>query len=126
VSTQGTVLVIDDDRDVCEAVAAALATDAWSTVIACSAEEALAAFDGGARPDMILCDVVMPGIDGWHFLSARLRNPDLVEVPVVLMSARLEEQDSSRQVGAPFLPKPLDLDTLFACVEHWRNVYRGH
>jgi CheY-like chemotaxis protein len=105
-----TVLVIDDDHDFRQALADVIEDAGHQVVTAANGRDALDLIEGGLRPDLILLDVMMPVMDGWHFLSARLAHPDIVEVPVVLMSALPDARRDARKVGAcGFAAKPFHL-----------------
>jgi CheY-like chemotaxis protein len=71
---------------------------------------------------VILLDVMMPVMDGWHFLSARLAHPQLVEVPIIIMSAGFDAEREARRVGAfEFARKPLHVDDLLERIESCRQ-----
>src|SRR5262245_35909140 len=78
------VLVVDDEPKVLEALAEMLTEDGHAVVSAGSGREALALLDGGARVDVVITDLGMPGMTGWELARAlRTRQPDL---PVGLIS----------------------------------------
>jgi CheY-like chemotaxis protein len=68
------------------------------------------------RPDLILMDVMMPGLDGFDTCKAMKGDPALSGVPVVLISATIDPEgvvDRAKQVGAvTVLPKPVPIDLL--------------
>jgi two-component system response regulator MprA len=113
---RSSVLVVDDDAPVREALADALEDEGYSVMLASNGEEALAKISS-ARPDLILLDVMMPSMDGWHFLSARLRDPDVIEVPVLLMSAHPSAVRAAQRIGmVTAVAKPFQLDELLALI----------
>jgi CheY-like chemotaxis protein len=106
------VLVVDDDAAIRHALADALEQEGYRVSAAKDGVEALAAL-AHERPAVIILDLLMPEMDGWHFLSARLRDPDVIEVPVILTSARTDEMRAARRIGATYVvPKPFELDAL--------------
>jgi DNA-binding NtrC family response regulator len=114
---RSSVLVVDDDAPVREALADALEDEGYRVMLASNGEEALVKL-ASTRPDVILLDVVMPSMDGWHFLSARLHEPDVVEVPVILMSAHPSAVRAAQRIGmVTAVAKPFQLDKLFALIE---------
>jgi CheY-like chemotaxis protein len=73
------------------------------------------------RPDLILLDVVMPGIDGGN-LAARLKSDALLKnVPIVFLTAVVSPKEAGHEPkhigGFPFLAKPVSPDVLERCIE---------
>lgn len=116
---QRKILVIDDDESCREAVVFALHRN-YEVVTACHGEEALSLLRKGLRPTLIFCDLSMPVMDGWAFCEEWDRDPDLVMIPVVLVSgeAQLEGIALGLHVDG-WLKKPVDLDDLEAAVERY-------
>ncbi|HUE96925.1 MAG TPA: sigma-54 dependent transcriptional regulator, partial [Longimicrobiaceae bacterium] len=111
------ILVVDDDERIRLSVSRALAPQAREVRAAESAERALAML-AEAPPDVILCDVRMPGMDGIEFLRLlRKRTP---EIAVILMTAYDDLSTvatAMREGAADFLIKPLDLHQLRRVLE---------
>src|SRR6516225_9452740 len=105
------VLIVDDEPSICWAFREALADDGHSVRVVASAEEALHLTDGGWRPDVVVMDVRLPGIDG---LSAmRQLRQRIGKTPVVVITAfgSLETAVRAIDEGAfEYLVKPFDLD----------------
>jgi len=100
------VLVVDDDARVREYVRVNLEAAGYVVGEAASADEALGAIDGEA-PDLVLLDVVMPGIDGWQLLK-RLQER-YGSIPVIMFSGQLDESREAAERGAHgFIGKPFD------------------
>ena len=87
------ILVVDDDADIREAVCLFLQEDGYRTTRACNGKEALDCLLSEKAPGAILLDIQMPVMDGYEFLTAKDAHPELVDVPVVVMTAL---QDCSR------------------------------
>ena len=112
------VLVIDDDAEIRQALIDILEDEDYVVRAAANGKEALDIVATGPCPDVILLDVMMPVMDGWHFLSARLRHPRLVEVPIIIISAGTEAETEARKVGAcQVIKKPLHVDDLIHRIE---------
>ena len=93
VPTRGVVLVVDDDPVQRKLTQLALTTEGLSALMAASGEEALRVARE-ANPDVVLSDVLMPGMDGFQLCAALRSDPSLAATPVVLVSAHyLEEHD---------------------------------
>lgn len=107
-----TVLVVEDDARVRAIVTRQLKVLGYSTLEAATAEEALRALDGGARFDLLLTDVVLPGLTG-HELASRV-STSRPELPVVFMSGYTEDMIPQAQLdaGVTLLPKPFQLAEL--------------
>ena len=106
------VMIVDDDEDIrliCELAIRRIGE--WDVVLAASGEEALALAQS-ERPDVILLDVMMPGIDGPTTL-ARLRDQaDTQNIPVVFLTAKAQQRevDHYMDLGATgVICKPFDV-----------------
>ncbi|MBI3360778.1 MAG: response regulator transcription factor [Chloroflexi bacterium] len=116
------VLVIDDDESIVWLVSTLLKHDGFDVVEALSAEDGLKlAYQ--KRPDLVLLDVMMPGMDGWE-VCRRLR--ELSEVPIIFLTAKTGITDVVRglEMGADdYLVKPFDNRELVARVRaHLRRT----
>ena len=119
------MLVIDDDVEIRQALTDILEDEDYTVRAAANGKEALDMVAHGPVPDVILLDVMMPVMDGWHFLSARLNHPWLVEVPIIIISAGNEAETEARKVGAcQVLKKPLHLDDLIRRIEDCHRASR--
>jgi CheY-like chemotaxis protein len=114
-ATPGRVLVVEDDHDVRVAVRLVLEDEGYQVDSVTDGRRALEHLERSAQlPDLILLDLMMPGMDGWDF-AARLRaNPRLCSIPVVVVSA-FDELPPAGIVA--FLPKPLKFDALLQLAE---------
>ncbi len=111
------VLVVDDESDIRDAVTELLAEEGYRVLKAGDGAEALKkarAF----HPDVVLLDLMMPGMSGWEFCAERKGDPELSRIPVIVLSAlgRVQGIDASG-----YLEKPFELDDLLTAVrEHAR------
>jgi two-component system cell cycle sensor histidine kinase/response regulator CckA len=116
---QKTVLAVDDDPDVLRLVEAILRRFGFHVIIAGGADEALEIFRGLERPpDLLLTDVVMPGVCG-PVLADRLLAAE-PNMRVLFMSGYDNRQIIQHYVvkpGFPLLPKPFTLEDLAAKVQ---------
>jgi len=119
------VLVIDDDRNVAEALMEVLESEGYEVQTADNGRSALNQLRGGLRPCAILLDLMMPVMDGWDFRHEQMRDADLKEIPVVVISAAGFSADTVRAQfgGVEYLPKPLPTDHL---LEMLRRVCAPH
>jgi CheY-like chemotaxis protein len=108
------VLVVDDDAALRALVVAVLSQAGYEVVAAADGLTALNLIRQQRhwRPDLILLDLEMPGLDGWAF-AARYRELPGWHAPLVVVSAHPDAQeDAMRLRAADVLPKPFDLDEL--------------
>ncbi|MEX2503534.1 MAG: response regulator [Egicoccus sp.] len=108
------VLVVDDEEDVLVLCRVNLEFEGYEVVEASDGEEALAKARRH-RPDVVLLDVMMPGLDGWQVLTAMKADPDLRDTPVVLLTARMQDDDQIRgwsAGAADYVTKPFSPLTL--------------
>lgn len=94
-----------------------------STVTASNGKEALEALET-VRPDLILLDLRMPVMDGFEFLS-RIKNSDMADIPVVVVSAFTAQADIDRAMGlgaADFIQKPVIMGQLIECIGRHLNA----
>jgi CheY-like chemotaxis protein len=116
------ILHVDDEPDIREVVEISLGLDPGFATRSCSSgEEAIvAAIDW--QPDIILCDVMMPVMDGPATLMRLRENALTANIPVIFMTARAQtrELDGFRSLGAlGVIPKPFDPMTLAASVRSY-------
>jgi two-component system response regulator MprA len=112
-----TIMVVDDEAAVRDALRRALSLEGYDVELATDGAEALQRLDEGARPDALLLDVLMPGVDGLE-VCRRLRRSGS-RLPVLLLTARAEVSDrvSGLDAGADdYLTKPFALQELLARV----------
>lgn len=114
------VLVVDDDLPQRGLLASALRQSGYQVLIAGDGEQAHTAISLH-RPDIVLLDLMMPGVDGWEFLR-RLGDDGGISPrpPVIVISAHLhaDPQAVLRMGATALLPKPIVLDELLSLLEH--------
>lgn len=113
---QGTVFIIDDKSYIIDLLSTVLKEEGYAVHSATDGKSALTAI-ATHPPDIILLDLVMPGMSGLDVLSA-LRGSRFTHIPVILMSAH-PSQTINRHLypAAAVLDKPFDLDELFDCID---------
>ncbi len=123
------ILFVEDDPDIQVVATMALEAIGGFSVTACgSGGEALSRFPA-LTPDLVLLDVMMPGMDGPTTLEALRRLPGAETVPVVFMTARVQAHEVARyrQMGAAdVIAKPFDPMTLSDTVRSiWHTLHPG-
>lgn len=121
-----TVLYVDDEPDIRDIVQMALGLSGELTVHACDGGERALALLPQLNPDLVLLDVMMPGMDGPTTLSRMRANPALAHIPVMFMTAKAMPQEVARfrQLGAAsVIAKPFDPMKLREQVlEYWESI----
>ena len=118
------VLHIDDDPDILELAAISLSLDFEFEVRGCASGKDGLAAAADSRPDLILLDVMMPVMDGPATLRHLQENPKTADIPVVLMTARVQtsEIEHFKSLGiAGVIIKPFDPMTLAASVRSYMH-----
>lgn len=114
------VLVVDDDPQVLRLMRVNLELEGYDVVSAPDGEEALEAVLN-ERPDVVVCDVMMPGMDGLTVLRNLRSNPRTSKIPFVVVSAKAQRTDvkAALDMGADrYITKPFDPQELLDAVEH--------
>lgn len=114
------ILLVEDDPSVLEAVAYTLEREGFAVRSAADGRAALDEFQR-ATPDLIILDLMLPGLDGWQLFRSFRRHAD---VPVIMLTARAEETDrvAGLEMGADdYVTKPFSMRELVARV---RTVLR--
>lgn len=111
------VLVVDDDPSIRRMIVAALKRDGYTFCEAPNGKEALELMRH-EHPNVVVLDLMMPVLSGWDVLQARELEPELKQIPVIVISAnRAPEVATAVDKGiCAFLPKPFDIGALGALV----------
>jgi CheY-like chemotaxis protein len=109
-----TLLVVEDDSITREAVGAVLRREGYNVISAANGEEALDHLRSGLRLDLILLDMLMPVLDGWHFLQ-EIRAQGAPPIPIIVVTATILTRQWAEDHGCRgFVRKPIESDSLLA------------
>lgn len=109
-----TILVVDDSPTERFALSETLTRNGYQVITAESGEEAIVK-SKSESPDLILMDVVMPGMNGYQATRTISRDPVTSEIPVIICTTKSQETDriwGLRQGAIDYMVKPLDHDKL--------------
>ena len=117
------ILIIDDEPDIMENI---------SEILSFSGYEILSATDGKTGivtakeqlPDLILCDLMLPELDGYAVLRELRSHEHLVSTPIIIMSGKADQNTITtilEQGATEFLQKPFDTSTLLTTIKQYRH-----
>ena len=120
------ILVVDDEADVRTYLSRLFEQNGYACTLACDGADALAQVQAG-KPNLITLDMSMPNKSGVKFYRELRADPDLADIPVVVVTGVIGQGgasdtkrflESRKQVPPPnaFIPKPVDRDELLAAV----------
>lgn len=115
-STDSTILVVDDEPHIVELVRLYLGNDGFRVLVARDGEEALERFNS-QKPSLVILDLMLPRVDGWE-VCRRIRRAS--EVPIIMLTARTDDVDKivGLELGADdYLAKPFNPRELVARVK---------
>jgi two-component system, OmpR family, alkaline phosphatase synthesis response regulator PhoP len=122
--TKHKILVVDDEKDIVDLLKYNLSKNGFEVIIAYDGIE------GWERllehPDLILLDVMIPGMDGFEFCSKLKNNEDYKKIPVVFLTAKSSEFDEMRglNLGASdFIQKPISINRVIARIKSNLRIY---
>jgi len=114
------VLIVEDNPDSNAALALFLRAHGFDVVVAFNGQEALDRLHDGARPCLVLLDVMMPGKDGHAFRTEQLADPALALIPVIVFSGAYDVGGIAERLGVrDYLTKPLDVQRLLETVRRY-------
>jgi PAS domain S-box-containing protein len=120
----GVVLAIDDDPSIRDVLKSYLTKLGYDVATAGGGDEGLR-LARKLKPDAIILDVMMPGMDGWMVLSALKNDPALHDIPVIMLSI-IEDRGLAYSLGATeYLSKPVDSDKLAQILKKYQHPDSG-
>ena len=114
------ILVVENEEVMLHGIREVLERANYEVMTALNGNEGLAVLRAaGVEPDLILSDIMMPGMDGYEFLDAVREELNWVDVPFIFLTAKTErkDQNKARVLGADdYLHKPFQIDDLISAV----------
>ncbi len=125
--SQAHILVVDDERDLVDLVSYNLKRSGYETSFAHDGRQALQQISK-MHPDLVILDVMMPGLSGTEVLTRLRSEPATAKLPVIMLTAKSEEVDQivGLTIGADdYVTKPFSVKVLMARVESLLRRSRG-
>lgn len=114
------IIVVDDDPGLLLVVSKSLEREGFEVVCFESGDECLEKL-GESRPDLILMDIMMPGLDGWETTGKIKSDPATKDIPVVMLTVKGEKEDKLKSFHETkcdgYLTKPVDRKELVKVVK---------
>ena len=113
------VLVVDDSPTDTHVLAEMLKKNGFNVLQAASGEDGVAKAKSD-KPDLVLMDVVMPGMSGFEATRAIAKDPETSHIPIIICSTKDQETDKAwglRQGARDYLVKPIEEKTLMAKIK---------
>ncbi|MBA2479932.1 MAG: hybrid sensor histidine kinase/response regulator, partial [Planctomycetes bacterium] len=113
------LLIVEDDAEIREPLVDVLRGEGYEVETAANGLEAITRLQNpGAVPNLILLDLMMPVMDGWHFRAEQLKHPAIASIPVVVLSGAADVRTEATALGAvSYVSKPYKLDALLSVVQ---------
>jgi DNA-binding response OmpR family regulator len=119
VKSRRRILVVDDDRDLRELLAAVLSSAGYEVLMAENGAAALSVLRT-ILPDLIILDLMMPVMNGWQFREAQCALPDYARIPVVCLSGHHAARHQATALGiGGCVVKPFEIDELLGVVNRF-------
>jgi two-component system, chemotaxis family, chemotaxis protein CheY len=111
------ILLVEDDRQLHHAMRDILDAEGYRVIGAFDGQEAIDRLREGARPAVILLDLMMPRKDGYQFRAEQLADPRLAAIPVIAYSGGKEVADAATALQAKhWFRKPIDFGALLEAI----------
>ena len=120
------ILVVDDEIDIHQMIADRLTDVGYETTVASNGEEALRKIQL-EKPDLVILDVVMPGIDGASVCATLKEDPRTKTIPIIFLTGLRPKEDELRGVeigGYPVFAKPFNFEELLGTIREMINKPR--
>lgn len=111
------ILIVEDDPDIAESVRYNLEREGWQAVVAETGEKGLRLALSEQTPDLIVLDLMLPGMSGTELCRRLRREPETKKTPIIILTAKASESDkiAGLEFGADdYLTKPFSVKELMA------------
>ncbi|MCP4153866.1 MAG: hybrid sensor histidine kinase/response regulator [bacterium] len=125
--TKSLILVVDDDPKNCQVLGSILKREKYKVAVAADGAQALGMLER-IKPDLILLDVMMPGMSGFEVCKKIKENAATVDIPVIFLTIRSEVEDILKgfeQGAADYVTKPFNISELLARIQTHLELRRS-
>jgi DNA-binding response OmpR family regulator len=116
-----TIMLVDDEENILITLGDFLAFHGYSVIRCHTGREALKSLDS-VRPDLILLDIMMPGLDGGDVAQKISSNPRWQNIPIIYLTAAISKKEEHERKGItggqPVIAKPVDLNDLIERIRY--------
>jgi len=116
-----TILIVDDDRQMLEALRLLLETEGYEVASASDGREALAMLVSGLRPCVIIMDLSMPVMNAIEFRRAQLDQPDTAGIPFIAYSGVLDVRRAHELRATAYVEKPTEFEYVLSIISRHCN-----
>ena len=120
----GSILIIDDEADARDLLRRTFEKDGYLVTVAADGESGIE-IAHRIRPAVITLDVMMPGMDGWAVLRKLKADPDLCDIPVIMVSVIKDKAMGYTLGAAEYLSKPVDRELLLRLAHRYSEPGQG-
>lgn len=118
--TQKTILVVEDDDDIRTSLQEILESLGYNVACARNGKEALECLaNSKPLPSLVLLDLMMPVMSGYEFLKRKEVEQSISHVPVVIVSAIVDQSQIPADHVKTYIKKPIDIDRLVEAIEQF-------
>ena len=112
-----TILIVEDDRDIREAMTELLESEDYHIISACDGGKALSLLQD-QKPNLILLDLMMPVKNGFEFRKEQLSNPQIADIPVIIMTADSNiDAKKANMMASDYIKKPLEIEAALMTIK---------
>jgi CheY-like chemotaxis protein len=116
------IMLVDDEKDQVFAVKSGfeeIYPDKYKIIPAMSGKECFELLEKKIIPDLILLDIMMPGMDGWEVFDKLRANPQWKKIPIIFLTARSDglAVNAGSMIADDYIEKPIDIDELGTRIE---------
>jgi PleD family two-component response regulator len=118
--SSASILVIDDDPLLGQALQTVLEREGYRVTLCATGTEGLHRLVDGEQFDLLLLDVILPGMDGWGVLARLRAAPVTAQIPIIMLTAMTDEHDEIELLAAgadDYIAKPFSFDKLMAHIK---------